>query len=331
MADDILGGITTSADQIRANHEAYKDKYVESGTNGINSETFLKLLVAEMSNQDPLQPTSNTEFISQLAQFSAMGYMQEAGKYAKANHATSLVGKTVTASKVDGKDVVMVTGVVTKATPTKDGSSYTLTIDGEDFDLSKITAVVDPNTSTDLVGSSILADRIAQAASLVTMYAAVKTGEDEEGNDIVDEGFITSVQVKDGKIRVTIGEKDYDVADILEVTYATVVDPDQKPGDGDNTGDTGDTGDNGDKGDTGDVGGVGGGDNTGDTTDKVDGGENGGNSDKVEQSLNYANAASLADLAAMALGAEDIPDVADVTEDEVDMARQLQEIINSMS
>lgn len=307
MADDYFGDIMTSADQIRANHEAYKDKYVESGTNNIDSETFLKLLVAEMSNQDPLEPTSNTEFISQLAQFSAMGYMQEAGKYAQANYASSLVGKTVTASKTDGKDVVIKTGVVQKVTPKKDSSSYTVTIDGEDFDLSKITAVVDPNTSTELVGSSIMADRIAQAASMVGMYAAVKTGEDEEGNDTVTEGFIGSVQVKDGEIKVTIDDVSYNIADILEITYATIIDnPDNpdgsqtKPGDDDK------------------VDGVGGNENAGGSS------ENGGSND-VTESGSVNNGAAAANFIT---GAEDIPDLSG---DEEEMAAQLRAIIDSMS
>jgi|SRR4051812_29139587 len=35
-----------------------------------NEDTFLKLLVAQLQNQDPLQPQDGTQFVSQLAQFS---------------------------------------------------------------------------------------------------------------------------------------------------------------------------------------------------------------------------------------------------------------------
>jgi flagellar basal-body rod modification protein FlgD len=34
--------------------------------------TFIRLLTAQMSNQDPLEPTSNTEFVAQLASFSSV-------------------------------------------------------------------------------------------------------------------------------------------------------------------------------------------------------------------------------------------------------------------
>ena len=37
---------------------------------GMDKDAFLQLLVAQMKYQDPLEPTSNTEYISQYATFS---------------------------------------------------------------------------------------------------------------------------------------------------------------------------------------------------------------------------------------------------------------------
>lgn len=37
-----------------------------------NENTFLQLLVAQIKNQDPLQPTDGVQFLSQLAQFSQL-------------------------------------------------------------------------------------------------------------------------------------------------------------------------------------------------------------------------------------------------------------------
>ena len=44
-----------------------------SATDGLaNEQTFLKLFVAQLKNQDPLKPQDGTQFVAQLAQFSSL-------------------------------------------------------------------------------------------------------------------------------------------------------------------------------------------------------------------------------------------------------------------
>lgn len=67
----------------------------KKSNSALDKEAFLQLLVAQMKYQDPLQPTSNTEYISQLATFSSLEEMQNLNSTMEANQATDLVGKTV--------------------------------------------------------------------------------------------------------------------------------------------------------------------------------------------------------------------------------------------
>ena len=221
--DSLLGGKST-LDEIRsAYYEKYKDRFVDATDNLVNSDTFLNLLVAEMTNQDPLEPTSNTEFITQMASFSQLSYMKDSSTYAMANYASSLVGKVVTASRAEGSNLVTKTGVVTSVA--KVGNSYKLTIDGETFDISKVTKVEDAGSSTvtdPSLGSNALADSIARASGMIGMYAKIST------DDGVSVGWIDTVKVNNGKITVVLGDEygniigEYDLDKIIEVTYATL-------------------------------------------------------------------------------------------------------------
>jgi flagellar basal-body rod modification protein FlgD len=47
-----------------------------SGSSGISSSDFLSLLVGELQNQNPLQPTSTTDFMNQMSQYATFDSQQ---------------------------------------------------------------------------------------------------------------------------------------------------------------------------------------------------------------------------------------------------------------
>lgn len=217
MAD--TSRVLSSSEQIQANYEKYKSKFKDSTEEMVSSDTFLSLLVAEMTNQDPMEPTSNTEFVTQMAQFTSLQYSKDSATYSMSNYASSLVGKTVTASKMDGSKQVTKTGVVESVM--KSGKTYTLKIDGVSFDISNVTSIgtSDSGTGNTSSGSS-LGELIARASMMIGMSATVNPG--VEGGSLLDSGIISSIQVKDGQVRVIINDKGYLLDDIVEVAYPTI-------------------------------------------------------------------------------------------------------------
>ncbi len=74
----------------------------------LGKDDFLKLLVTQLQNQDPLNPTDSTEFVSQLAQFSSLEQLSNVNDNLKIvqlfdqsinnAQAVNFVGKTIKAS-----------------------------------------------------------------------------------------------------------------------------------------------------------------------------------------------------------------------------------------
>lgn len=70
--------------------------------NEMGQEQFLQLLVAQMQYQDPLEPTSNTEWVSQMATFSMVGSLNDMKSAMSEQSANDLVGKFVLINDGDG-------------------------------------------------------------------------------------------------------------------------------------------------------------------------------------------------------------------------------------
>ncbi len=78
-----------------ASQSSLKNTTGATGSSDMDKDAFLQLLVAQMKYQDPLQPTSNTEYISQYAQFSQVEQMQNMAASTDLQRASSLVGEEV--------------------------------------------------------------------------------------------------------------------------------------------------------------------------------------------------------------------------------------------
>ena len=99
-----------------------------SGANSaMGKDQFLKLFVAQLQHQDPMNPMQDSDFMGQMASFSTLEQVSNlASENAKTN-AIGLIGRTVTYTDNDGVDH---TGAVEKVS-TKDGKP-SLTVGGAD-------------------------------------------------------------------------------------------------------------------------------------------------------------------------------------------------------
>ena len=114
----------------------------KSDNSSLDKEAFLQLLVAQMKYQDPLEPTSNTEYISQLATFSSLEEMQNLNSTMETSQATNLVGKTVIMKVTSASgETTYVTGQVDYIVR-ENGNTY-LSINDGLYSLDDLDTVVD--------------------------------------------------------------------------------------------------------------------------------------------------------------------------------------------
>lgn len=95
---------TTTSQAVLDQYKLAEDKKDTSGSN-LGKDEFLKLMIAQLKNQDPLQPQENGEFVAQLAQFSqvegldnlngTVDNMASQLRGAQALEASSMVGQAV--------------------------------------------------------------------------------------------------------------------------------------------------------------------------------------------------------------------------------------------
>lgn len=115
-----------------------------SSGNGMDKDAFLQLLVAQMKYQDPLQPTSNTEYISQYATFSQVEQMQNMAATMELTRASSMVGKLVTVSATNSAgETTEVQGMV-EYVSYENNKAY-VSIDGTLYSADDVIAIVDEN------------------------------------------------------------------------------------------------------------------------------------------------------------------------------------------
>ena len=65
------------------------------GSSSLGKDDFLQLLVAQMKYQDPMEPTSNTEYIQQYATYSELEQMMNMSETMDLQRASGLVGQMV--------------------------------------------------------------------------------------------------------------------------------------------------------------------------------------------------------------------------------------------
>ncbi len=117
---------------------------VKSSAMQLKPEDFINLMVTQLQNQDPMQPASNSELLSQMSQ---IGQLQSSSSLQdtlksmvlqnQIGSASSLIGKVVTGTDSNQNPI---SGLVNSVHVTKDAVSLELD-NGQSLDLANVTNI----------------------------------------------------------------------------------------------------------------------------------------------------------------------------------------------
>jgi len=111
-SDTSVNGVQNT--QNAQNTQDSQNKNSAKKTSDLSMQDFFKLLAAQLQNQNVLDPVDNTEFLSQMAQFSSLSAMQELSSNFNNLLSVTYLGKTVTATRTTSTGTESFSGKVDK-------------------------------------------------------------------------------------------------------------------------------------------------------------------------------------------------------------------------
>jgi flagellar basal-body rod modification protein FlgD len=135
---------TTSVTPSASTNAAATSSIASSSNGLLDPNEFLSLLVDNLKYQDPLDPTSSADFLTQLASLSQVQTEEQVATTDQTSAAANLIGDTVAGSDASG---LPVTGIVSGFSMTSGGP--TLDVGNDSVSLGEITSVLKPASASD--------------------------------------------------------------------------------------------------------------------------------------------------------------------------------------
>ena len=207
MADiSSVNAIIKNGEVVNSGIKTEEQKAASSTPNGYDKDAFMQILVAQMKYQDPLEPTSNTEYISQYATFTQVEQLSNMANAMSLSRASEMVGKTVvvTQTNPDNGQTTEIEGVVDFVTYS--GNKAYLNINGTNYSIDDVSQVLDPNYTSAIEAVQDFQkaiDKLPSTLEMVTeeehgltidtMYQYYTENMTDKAKDMMDKNYVTAL------------------------------------------------------------------------------------------------------------------------------------------
>ena len=203
-----------------------------TATNTMGKDAFLKLLITQLQNQDPLNPTDSTQFTAQLAQFSSLEQLSNINENLSTLKTSQEAMNNAQAVSYIGKDIVSKGNTLSL----KSGQPVAC-----EFNLAKAAASV---TVSIYDASGAFVRDIAATGLKAGEQTLTWDGKDRNGNIAADgaytfevqaqgsgketidattysQGTVTGVSFQDGTTYLSLGSGKVALSDVVQITQTT--------------------------------------------------------------------------------------------------------------
>ncbi len=167
----------------------------------MDKDMFLQLMITQLQYQDPLEPMDNQEMLAQLAQFTSLEQMKNVADISNKQFATGMIGQYVSYTYTDEQGATSYLMGKVDYVNTK-GSQVIIGIGGNEVTLDAIEEVYDASNIQSNASAFELLGKTVQA---VIQHKNSETGKEE---DIIIEGEVLQIEMKDSDPYVIIGTGD---------------------------------------------------------------------------------------------------------------------------
>jgi flagellar basal-body rod modification protein FlgD len=200
------------------------DKTQTSTMKSVGKDEFMKLLLAQLKNQDPLKPMDGTDFAAQLAQFSSLEQLSNLNTALNTQSVNQMTLGYAQSVNMIGKQVVANSGNMVTANGESIDLYYNLATDAQSVSIS----VLDKegklvNTLTEAAQKAGV-NKVTWDSSGVGSggeYTYQVTAKDSSGGlvtaDTMTNGLVTAVHFRNNQILATVNGREVALSDITEI------------------------------------------------------------------------------------------------------------------
>lgn len=194
-----------------------------SSTKTVGKDEFMKLLLAQLKNQDPLNPMDGTDFAAQLAQFSSLEQLKNLNTTLETQSVNQMTLGYAQSVSMIGKEVVANAGNTVTANGQTAALNYQLAGDAQDVTITILDKEGKLVKSWDESAKKAGMNRATWDCSGVEQgdYTYQITARDSSGASVSAEtmttGVVTAVHFRSNQILVTMNGQEVPLSKIIEI------------------------------------------------------------------------------------------------------------------